>query len=131
MDWLQLTFPLFKNSDIAKVLLYYPSSNASDRVDPGLFATNGLSGADAVNVSSVASGQQQRAANIYAETVRDASQRLRSGCKPLPCVLTEAMADLRLPFILDGTSLLRPAARGLQVPILSHSGLARSALLDE
>lgn len=66
--WLQLTFPLFKNSDIAKVLLYYPSSNASTDYDDTQFATDGLMGANANNVSIVATGQQQRAANIYAET---------------------------------------------------------------
>ena len=59
---------MFTNDDIAKVLLYYPSSNAS--VDPNApeYATNGLTGATAVNESQVGTGQQQRADNIYAET---------------------------------------------------------------
>lgn len=61
VSWLQLTFPLFSNDDIAKLLLYYPSSNAS--VDPSaqLFATSGDSGLTAVNQSSAGTGQQQRA----------------------------------------------------------------------
>lgn len=69
VDWLKLTFPLFKTSDLAKVLLYYPTGNASTNVDGTQFATNGLTGANANNVSIVYSGQQQRASNIYAETV--------------------------------------------------------------
>jgi len=67
VDWLQLTFPLFKNSDIAKVLLYYPTGNASTDYQDEQFGTNGLTGgANANNVSIVATGQQQRASNIYA-----------------------------------------------------------------
>jgi hypothetical protein len=63
--WIQLTFPLFTDDDIAKLLLYYPSSNASggDKDGP-LFATNGINGSTAVNESSVGFGQQQRA-NVF------------------------------------------------------------------
>ncbi|KAJ4523313.1 hypothetical protein HRR78_000809 [Exophiala dermatitidis] len=68
VSWLQLTFPLFTNDDIAKVLLYYPSSNGSANADAPLYATSGESGASALNESSVGAGQQQRADNIYAET---------------------------------------------------------------
>jgi len=64
--WLRLTFPLFTNGDIAKILLYYPTTNAS--TTGPLYATNGISGASALNQSQVATGQQQRADNIYAET---------------------------------------------------------------
>jgi len=87
--WLQGVFPLFDEEDISKVLLYYPSTNAS--VDPTAagFATLGYTGMSsctmwhirrilftkihttgptALNESSVATGQQQRADNIYAET---------------------------------------------------------------
>ncbi|EXJ60189.1 carboxylesterase 2 [Cladophialophora yegresii CBS 114405] len=66
--WLQLTFPLFTNDDIAKVLLYYPSSNDSTDTAAPLYGTSGESGASALNQSSVGTGQQQRADNIYAET---------------------------------------------------------------
>ncbi|EXJ90227.1 carboxylesterase 2 [Capronia coronata CBS 617.96] len=66
--WLQLTFPLFTNDDVAKVLLYYPSSNTSTHSGAPLYATSGDMGASALNQSSVATGQQQRADNIYAET---------------------------------------------------------------
>jgi carboxylesterase type B len=68
LAWLELTFPLFTNDDISKILQYYPSTNAS--VDPSapLFATLGDSGPTALNQSSFGTGQQQRANNIYAET---------------------------------------------------------------
>jgi carboxylesterase type B len=59
---------MFTNNDIAKVLLYYPSSNSTDDPSAPKFATSGYEGATAVNESQVATGQQQRADNIYAET---------------------------------------------------------------
>lgn len=68
VDWLRVTFPLFTNNDIAKVLYYYPSTNASTNPDAALYATSGNNGSTALNQSSAATGQQQRAANIYAET---------------------------------------------------------------
>ena len=68
VSWLQLTFPLFTNSDIAKVLLYYPTGNSSDNPNAAEFATNGYGQPTANNESAVATGQQQRANNIYAET---------------------------------------------------------------
>lgn len=67
--WLQQTFPLFSNDDIAKVLLYYPASNASVDMSAPEYATNGYTGETNVNVSSVGTGQQQRANAIYGETV--------------------------------------------------------------
>lgn len=68
LSWLRLTFPLFTNEDIAKILFYYPSSNASVNPSDPLFPTEGDSGATALNQSDLATGQQQRANNIYAET---------------------------------------------------------------
>jgi carboxylesterase type B len=64
--WLNTTFPLFSPSDIAKILLYYPTTN--DDTTSTDFATDGYDGPTALNQSSVATGQQQRANNIYAET---------------------------------------------------------------
>lgn len=66
--WLELTFPLFTNDDISKILHTYPTNNGS--VDPSapLFATLGDLGPTALNQSSFGTGQQQRANNIYAET---------------------------------------------------------------
>ncbi|KAF2814090.1 carboxylesterase type B [Mytilinidion resinicola] len=66
--WLTLTFPLFSPDDIDKILLYYPSTDASDISGMLEYATSGIANATAVNVSQVAAGQQQRADNIYAET---------------------------------------------------------------
>jgi hypothetical protein len=59
--WLRLTFPLFTNDDIAKILLYYPSSNASTDSSTPMFATSGNSAPSALNESSVGAGPQQRA----------------------------------------------------------------------
>ena len=61
VSWLQLTFPMFSNSDIAKVLLYYPTTNASVNPNAVEYATSGYTGATANNESDVATGQQQRA----------------------------------------------------------------------
>ncbi|KAI4282223.1 MAG: hypothetical protein L6R38_003087 [Xanthoria sp. 2 TBL-2021] len=68
VDYLRNTFPLFTDDDISRILLYYPSSNASDSADALGFATSGVSGATAVNVSTFGAGQQQRAMNIYSES---------------------------------------------------------------
>lgn len=68
LAWLRLTFPLFSNNDIAKILYYYPSTNASVNPNDPEFATTGNSTPTALNQSSVGTGQQQRADNIYAET---------------------------------------------------------------
>jgi carboxylesterase type B len=58
---LRLTFPLFSTDDIAKILLYYPSTNAS--VDPSIpeYSTLGFTEATVLNESDLATGQQQRA----------------------------------------------------------------------
>lgn len=59
--YLRDVFPLFTDDAIEKVLRYYPSTNAA--VDDGIsdFATSGTSGATALDQSTFASGQQQRA----------------------------------------------------------------------
>lgn len=67
VNWLQETFPLFTTDDLSKLLLYYPSSNATD-TSMTMYATSGYTGATAVNESNIATGQQQRANDIYAET---------------------------------------------------------------
>jgi hypothetical protein len=59
------TFPLFTEDDISKVLQYYPGLNSSDSASAPDFATLGYSGPTAVNESSIATGQQQRANVIY------------------------------------------------------------------
>jgi len=65
--WLAQEFPTLNVAEIQQVLDAYPTSNAP--VDPSApkFATNGLGPATAVNVSQVATGQQQRGYNIFAE----------------------------------------------------------------
>lgn len=66
-SWMHGEYPTFTDADVDAVLAAYPSSDAP--VDPSAvkFATSGTGPATAVNVSSVATGQQQRADNIYAE----------------------------------------------------------------
>lgn len=71
VDWLHLTFPLFSNSDVAKVLLYYPTGNASANSNAIEYATNGLTGATALNESDVATGQQQRANVMQAANLNE------------------------------------------------------------
>lgn len=66
--WIQLVFPLFTNDDISKLLYYYPTLNSTSPDDLPKFATSGDMGLTALNVSEVASGQQQRANIIYGET---------------------------------------------------------------
>lgn len=61
VNYLRQTFPLFDEDDIAKILLYYPSTNANDDLNAPLFHTLGESGPTAINQSAVATGQQQRA----------------------------------------------------------------------
>ncbi|KAH4935915.1 carboxylic ester hydrolase [Parastagonospora nodorum] len=63
LAWLQNTLLEFTPDDLAKVLLYYPISNTSTTK----FATNGVSGPSALDTSSIATGQLQRAFNIYGE----------------------------------------------------------------
>ncbi|KAH7348201.1 Alpha/Beta hydrolase protein [Pyrenochaeta sp. MPI-SDFR-AT-0127] len=63
--WLKLILPALGSAEIMQVLDSYPI-NAS--IDQNLrFATNGVSLPTALDVSQVATGQQQRANNIYAE----------------------------------------------------------------
>ncbi|KUJ20432.1 carboxylesterase type B [Mollisia scopiformis] len=68
VTWIQETFPMFTTDDISKVLQYYPGSNATDSTNAVEYATLGYTGATANNESSISTGQQQRANNIYAET---------------------------------------------------------------
>jgi carboxylesterase type B len=57
LAWLQNTLPEFTPDDLDKVLLYYPISNTSTTK----LATNGVSGPSALDTSSIATGQLQRA----------------------------------------------------------------------
>ncbi|KAL6720083.1 hypothetical protein ACLMJK_002004 [Lecanora helva] len=68
VNFLRNTFPLFTEDDISRVLLYYPSTNASVSMTTPEFATSGNSTPTALNESTFGSGQQQRADNVYAET---------------------------------------------------------------
>ncbi|KAL8709781.1 MAG: hypothetical protein Q9220_005567 [cf. Caloplaca sp. 1 TL-2023] len=68
INFLRTSFPLFTEDDISRLLLYYPSTNASVSMDATNYATYGTSGPSALNQSSFGTGQQQRADNVYGET---------------------------------------------------------------
>ncbi|KEF52402.1 uncharacterized protein A1O9_11643 [Exophiala aquamarina CBS 119918] len=76
VEWLELTFLLFTNDDIAQVLLYYPSSNASTNRNATLFATEGDEGSHSVESKQCGHRPATKskcmitklAKNIYAET---------------------------------------------------------------
>ena len=68
INFLHTSFPLFTEDDISRILLYYPSTNASVSTETPSFATSGTAGATALNESTFATSQQQRAENVYAET---------------------------------------------------------------
>ncbi|KAI9728737.1 MAG: hypothetical protein M1828_002843 [Chrysothrix sp. TS-e1954] len=69
ISWLYSSFPLFSANDISKILLYYPSTNASVVPKTPEFSTLGNTGPTALNESEVGTGQQQRADNIRAEAL--------------------------------------------------------------
>lgn len=68
VDWIKLVFPLFSDDDISKLLYYYPIQNSTNSSSLPRFATAGNKGPTALDISSTASGQQQRANLIYGET---------------------------------------------------------------
>lgn len=68
VEYLQVTFPMLSNNDIAKFLLYYPMNNGSVNQDDLTWATAGDSGPTNLDQSTAATGQMQRAIAIYGET---------------------------------------------------------------
>lgn len=95
VNYLYDAFPLFTEDDVSKVLLYYPSPDDSLGSSMPSFATNGRSPPTALNQSTFATGQQQRAivrvlnslVNLKAKKAN--TERLRRD-------------NFRLPVILDG-----------------------------
>ncbi|KAH6625111.1 acetylcholinesterase precursor [Boeremia exigua] len=67
LEWLGNVLPELQEDDIAKVLDYYPSISSVDRSSSDLFATSGYAEPSALGQSSIATGPQQRANNLYAE----------------------------------------------------------------
>ncbi|CAI6331869.1 unnamed protein product [Periconia digitata] len=66
LAWIHQAFLLFTPDETNELLEHYPASNLS--ADTPFYATNGESGLTAIDVSQTASGHQQRANTIYAET---------------------------------------------------------------
>ncbi|GAB1317112.1 Carboxylic ester hydrolase [Madurella fahalii] len=67
ITWLHLEFPNLSDAQIQQIIDAYPSSNASTDHNALKMETNGYGPPYALNVSQVATGQQQRANNILAE----------------------------------------------------------------
>jgi carboxylesterase type B len=66
-NWLQHEFPSFTSAQIAQILAAYPSTSSPVNPADPRYATNGYGPGTAINISEAATGQQQRANNIYAE----------------------------------------------------------------
>ncbi|KAH8880533.1 inactive carboxylesterase 4 [Thozetella sp. PMI_491] len=65
--WLKNNFFKLSDENVTQILAAYPSTSAPVNAADPKFETNGRGPPTAVNVSQVATGQQQRAYNIYAE----------------------------------------------------------------
>lgn len=70
VEWLKVEFPNLSATQINSILAANPNSSPTNR-NATNFETNGLSGANALNMSGGANGQQQRGYNIYAEATFD------------------------------------------------------------
>ena len=68
LAWLKIIFPLFTNDDLAKVLLYYPSTNASVSASSPKFATTGDSGPSALNQSDAGTGTATQTLDLFRVT---------------------------------------------------------------
>lgn len=66
-DYVIDLFPSFSTTDYQKIFRYYSTPNASSNPEAQRFATNGLTPPVAVNQSFIATGQQQRAINLFSE----------------------------------------------------------------
>ncbi|KAL5121492.1 hypothetical protein ACEQ8H_000564 [Pleosporales sp. CAS-2024a] len=71
--YLTTTFPHFSAADLSAVEQRYAYAGSTAAVNPAapLYATNGISGATAINQSSYATGQTQRVINVFAEYAFD------------------------------------------------------------
>ena len=117
VNYLRSTFPLFTDDDIAKVLLHYPSTNASVDMNAPKFETLGSTGPTALNQSSFGTGQQQRADVRQPPLLRQAglapqgsllrARLLTIGTNPFLNSELVRRTDLRLPLVLACRSLFR------------------------
>ncbi|KAF2184008.1 alpha/beta-hydrolase [Zopfia rhizophila CBS 207.26] len=65
--WIHTAFPNLSDYNVTQVLAAYPSTSAPVNASDPKYATDGYGPDTAVNISQAATGQQQRANNIYAE----------------------------------------------------------------
>jgi hypothetical protein len=68
ITYLHTILPDLNTTTIDQILAHYPSLSTDDDPSAPRYWTAGDSGATAVNQSGLATGYQQRANNIYAET---------------------------------------------------------------
>jgi carboxylesterase type B len=82
--YLSLTFPNFSSADKASLEKVYSYAGDTQPVNPNdpRYATNGVSGATAVNQSSFGTGQAQRLINVYAEYAFDCPSYWAAGAFP-------------------------------------------------
>ena len=128
VDFLRNTFPLFTEDDISRILLYYPSTNASVDISTPEFATSGNSTPTALNESIFATGQQQRA-NVSRISPRILSDNeLASANYDKTDTLSESLRrnDFCLPRLLARRGLHEQQPCSIQVPVLCRRRLARN-----
>ncbi|KAK0709204.1 Alpha/Beta hydrolase protein [Lasiosphaeria miniovina] len=65
--WLKSNFPNLSDRNVTNILAVYPSSRGPVDPSSARYDTDGYGPGTAVNISQVATGQQQRCYNIYAE----------------------------------------------------------------
>ncbi|KAK4466447.1 lipase 4 [Cladorrhinum samala] len=65
--WLKQSFPSLSQANITNILEAYPSAEVPTNANATGYETSGYGPGTAVNISQVATGQQQRCYNIYAE----------------------------------------------------------------
>jgi carboxylesterase type B len=83
-SYVSTTFPHFSAADKSLLETVYAYSGDSRPVDPAAprFATNGVSGATAVNQSAFGTGQAQRLINVFAEYAFDCPSYWAAGAFP-------------------------------------------------
>ena len=145
LSWLKITFPLFTNDDLAKVLLYYPSTNASVSASNPQFAITGDNGPTAVNQSDAGTGTEP---SLLSSPTADETSEQGSNSAPITftqkqplCVLpigwlklivttaglpTNVSGPSRFTFVRRTTTIARKGSTALP----THSEIITSSLTE-
>jgi carboxylesterase type B len=129
--YVELLFPGFSATDVTKVLANFHSSQVTVNPADPLFPTLGDTGLTALNQSAFATGQQQRAFNLYAEAtficpsywIADAFSKNKYGGYKYQYSVVPAMHTTDLPGYfgpVGGASNMSPAFQKAFMSILSH-----------